>query len=308
MKIEQLDPRTLRLHALARAMDDGDEDSPRQLALADSIHELGILTPLLITQKGEVLKGARRLRAAKRYQLETIPCVRVPAGAEASQLVAAVQHHRGYTPAQKTYLIVVSGLLERAFEEAKSGSAVTALNSDTPTKGPGRPPLTGVFTAEEFAEKLGIARRTLMYCRELVTRYWINDQKRTITDRDGQTETEVTFREFFEPRLLREEDPYWVGYVLTAIKQILDQEDKGNHTGGRPQAVSRQLSLFHDVFQTELKRWEYWEAFTAREKSAHFDRVRAAVEELDPEKCEALGDYHAKLASEFKAASKRAAR
>lgn len=301
MKIEQLDPRTIRLHALARAMDDGDEDSPRQLALADSIHELGILTPLLITQKGEVLKGARRLRAAKRYQLETIPCVRVPAGAEASSLVAAVLHHRGYTPSQKAYLLVVSGALDAAFAASK-------VNEKANVYGSAESALPGVFTVEELAEKLGIARRTLMYCRELVTRYWINDQKRTITDRDGQTETEVTFREFFEPRLLREEDPYWVGYVLTAIKQILDQEDKGNHTGGRPQAVSRQLSLFHDVFQTELKRWEYWEAFTAREKSAHFDRVRAAVEELDPEKCEALGDYHAKLASEFKAASKRAAR
>lgn len=301
MKIEQLDPATLRLHALARAIDDGDEDSPRQLALADSIHEFGISTPLLITQKNEILDGARRLRAAKRYQLESVPCVRVPAGEEASRLIAAIQHHRGYTPSQKCYRIVVSGALDEAFAAAK-------VNKKANVYGSAETALPGVFTAEELADHLGIARRTLMYCRELVTRYWINDKKRTITDRDGQTETEVTFREFFEPRLLREEDPYWVGYVLTAIKQILDQEDKGNHTGGRPQAISRQLSLFHDVFQTELKRWEYWEAFTAKEKSVHFERVRAAVEELEPEKCEGLADYHAKLAAEFKSASKRASR
>ena len=60
MKIEQKKPSELKMHALVRAMDDGDEDSPAQLALADSVNAVGVREPLLNSARNEILNGKRR--------------------------------------------------------------------------------------------------------------------------------------------------------------------------------------------------------------------------------------------------------
>jgi ParB/RepB/Spo0J family partition protein len=71
------------------------KDNVRQMDdlkdLAASIKEKGILQPLLVTDKGEIIAGARRFKAAQMAGLETVPCV-VREDAEEAQDLRVIEN------------------------------------------------------------------------------------------------------------------------------------------------------------------------------------------------------------------------
>ncbi len=305
--------KSLRVHPLIADQAQLGDDDAEFGRIVDLIREHGIEAPLAITAEGEIADGRHRWRAAKRLKLAEVPCEIVPDDAVAGIALRSLIGRRHYSPSQLAY--VSFPLLKPAFAEGekrrlsalKSGSALPDAHSVR--NGEKKGSAEGVRTIEEWAAELAISTRVLQQARE-VHELFSDPKKRSITDRDGVTADELTFREFFEPRLLRSEDPYGLGGVLTAIKQIQDQERKAergrSHGGGKPKLVEKQLALFAAPIKDGVKRWEYWRKWDAETRNTHFAQVRTTAASLDCDLCAELAEYHARLSKEFQRASKGA--
>lgn len=92
MTIQQLPLDKIKPQALQRPFNESALDQ-----LASSVRSLGILEPLLVAQRGDeffLIAGQRRLAAAKRVGLGTVPCIIVPADQE--QALAISLHENIY--------------------------------------------------------------------------------------------------------------------------------------------------------------------------------------------------------------------
>lgn len=271
--------------------------------------------PLAVTKDNLIADGRHRFWWAERMKLPTLPCYEV--SEEEGRLIAitSVTGRKHLTASQRAYLVYPH--LKPAFAEAEkrrltqlkfAGSAIEtkSVRFDA-EKGSN----LQTETLESWAERLGCTVRLIQQAREL-HELFADTKERTITDRDGNTEDDVTLKDFFEPRLLRSEEPYGLGGVLTAIKQIYDLERKAGagkaHTGGKPKTVEKQLDLFTETVTDELKRWDYWRKFDAETRSEHWKRVQAAAAKLDADKLNELSEYHKRMAAEFAKAAKEAAK
>jgi hypothetical protein len=146
---------------------------------------------------------------------------------------------------------------------------------------------SGEETPESVASNLGISTRVLHQARE-IHELFADKTKRTMTDRDDVTEKGVTFREFFEPRILLEEDPeaprtraYGLGAVLAGMKAALSMATKdGPHGGGRPQRVEQQLSLFDDSLKSFSTKFTYWAKWEPETRQAALNSLPPVVEKM----------------------------
>lgn len=140
---------TLQPHPLnARVYGDTPEDT-----FVDSVRSLGILTPLLIDQDNTVLSGHRRLAAAKKAGLETVPVEMFHGTAlEAEQVVIESNRQREKTAGQKAREAHELLRIQRelAAERMKSGKAVTL----GPEVAKGR-------ASDKVAETTGQSRKTV---------------------------------------------------------------------------------------------------------------------------------------------------
>jgi len=291
------DPADLHVHRLIRTMPQWSDEDEQFRALGDDIEENGIREPIKITAKNAIVDGRHRWRAAKRYQLTQVPVMVVPEEEAAEIAVGTLLHRRHYTPGQRAYLL--AGILDEAFEEARRRRARNAAKNETNS-------VRFVSrTPEDYAAELGVSLRYLQLAREL-HELFRDETRRTLTDAEGVQERDVTFREFYEPRLMREERPYGLGAVKAGIAFILDAEvHPHKKTGGKPQAREKQLKLFNQVLDDELKRWDYWQRFDAEERMAHFKAVRTRASKLPSDQLQELAEYHSKLASEFRRLAKQ---
>jgi ParB-like chromosome segregation protein Spo0J len=312
--VEMRPTKSLKIHRLIADQAQLADDDAEFGRIVDLIRENGIEFPLKITADGEIADGRHRWRAAKRLKLPEVPCEVVADDEVAGIALRSLIGRRHYSPSQLAY--VSFPLLKPAFAEAErrrlaglknAGIALVAHSVRNEEK---KGSDSAVKSADEWASELAISLRVLQQARE-VHELFSDATKRSITDRDGVSADEVTFKEFFEPRLLRSEDPYGLGGVLTAIKQIHDLERKAAagkaHGGGKPKAVEKQLELFAETLTDEVKRWEYWRKWDAETRNAHWTRVRTTAERLEPGKCEELSEYHLRLSKEFAKAAKAGA-
>jgi hypothetical protein len=266
MNVIQRDPSTLRIHhALAHHARWADGD-PRLHALARSVAEHGVREPLQITPMGEIVDGRHRWLAAKRAQLETVPCCEVGEDSLATVVLDSLLNRRHLRPSQRAYLAVE--FLEEALQEATQRRVKNLLQfkQSSPVR---------AKSLEEYAVELGLSPRLMDDAIRLWKAFKAHPERRTITDKHGVTEEGVTFHAFFEPRIMAEDDPYGLGAVLAGIGFILEMEKKGKHAGGKPKGVDRQLHLFNQIGEEEVNRWEYWKGFSEDDRRAHFS-VRAA--------------------------------
>lgn len=296
-KIEIRDPKDLKVHHLLHGMPEWSDTDPRLKALAADIRDHGITEPLKITAENRIVDGRHRWRGARRLQLDQIPVVVVPENHVASIAVGSLLHRRHLTPGQRAYLL--AGIIDDAFAEAQkrmlAGVKVDPRNSVSRGK-----------TPEDYADEIGVSVQYLRLARELQEAFK-DTKKRTITDDDDVTEKGVTLREFYEPRLLREEKPYGLGAVKRGVAYQLEADKNPNKkAGGKPKEKNRQMDLFNQVVTDELNRWEYWQKFDDDDKAAHFKAVREKAVEVDPKQLEEMAEYHTRLATEFRKAAKQA--
>lgn len=214
-------------------------------------------TPAIyVTADNQIVDGRHRFWCAKKLGWKTIPVVVVKDDEIYSLIFETIANRRHYSKGQLAYII--APMIDDIFSEARkrmlAGTLATA-STETP---------------ETIASGLHISYRVLLQARELHQLFEDDKTKRTLTDREEVTEKGVTFREFFEPRILLVEDPeaprtraYGLGAALAGIKQILDIEKRqGNgkgHGGGRPEKVDKQLQLFGTAMTGLKNKFVYWQ-------------------------------------------------
>jgi hypothetical protein len=143
---------------------------------------------------------------------------------------------------------------------------------------------------QSLAARIGVSQRFVAYAFEL-HELFADKTKRTITSsRDGKVEKNVTFKEFFEPRILLGEDPevkeepYGLGAVVSAINAILKMEEKGTpHGGGRPKNVEKQLDLFSTAAKNFGLKFEYWQKWEPETRQAAMASLAPMVEKMPDE-------------------------
>jgi len=281
-----IDKRTPREHPLLSQLPRWDDNRPEFFALVDSISDQGVLEPVKITVSGLLIDGRHRLSASRRMNKATIPAIVVPDEEAAAIAIASLIHRRHMTDGQRAYSLVNSGLIDAAFDERRNRQIANLKSGKKTTEANPIPPERHSVSlgekrvdngVEEWATKLGVSVTLLKQART-VCELFEDTVPRTITDRDGVEEVNVTFRDFFEVRILRDTDPYGLGAVITACQSLLKM--KPDHTGGKPQAPDRQLTLFSDGFKTIEKRFTYWTGWDIETKRSAVVQIRPFFEAM----------------------------
>ncbi len=235
--------------------------------------------PLYVTADNQIVDGRHRYWCARKLNWKTIPVVVVKDDEVCALILETITNRRHYTKGQLAY--IVAPMLEDVFKEAQArmisaqnnhaaGAALHSVQSCSETP-------------ESIATDMGVSYRVLAQAREIYDFYEVLPGKFTLTDRDGNTEKEVTLREFFEPRIMLLEDPenprssraYGLGAVLAGIKEIHRNHGKNTegtpHGGGRPKKVNDQLDLFErtlDNFEDKFNYWQKWDEDTRKVAAA----------------------------------------
>ena len=266
-KIISRDPADLRLHKVFRARHDGwADDDARFLALCDDIREHGLMEAIKITEANEIVDGRHRWRAARRAQLQTIPCIIVDEANVLQIMVSTILHRRHFTNVQRAYVLVDGGLIDSAFEAARHRQLA------------GRKVSTTAKTVEDWSRELGVHPESVRQARKLVEIFdaHANDEFDWNDERDPKT-----LRDYYEPRILADVDPIGLGAAIAGIAGKLDavkSAAKGGHPGGKPTLPDRQLDLFKSTFTTLNTRWEYWANFDAVQKDDIRKTLRVTIE------------------------------
>jgi hypothetical protein len=269
-------------------------------ALVDSVRDQGVLDPIKVTVGGELIDGRHRLEAARRLKLTHLPAIIVADDVAGEIAVASLLHRRHLTDGQKAWYLVTSSLIDSAFEERQKRKIANLKVGNSPERN--SVPF-GAKRVEDWAAELAVSVKLLVQARE-VKMCFEDTTRRTITDRDGQTEDEVTFQEFFEPRILRNENPYGLGAVITACATLVKL--RPDHTGGKPKDEGRKSELFIDSFKTVGKRAEYWETFSEDFKRVAIGQIKPQFEALPDDLLEALQKLIATERAARKASEKAA--
>lgn len=274
----------ISLHAVLKPLPPIHKDDPEVLQIADSIGELGILHPLIITTKGELMDGRRRLAAAKRMQLVKVP-VHVMDEAKAALLVIAALRDRAHMNKSQLAFMMVPMLLpsfqyawKKRMANLGSKNTETAPDSFGDTSDLPKP-------LEEWARELKMDVGMLQKAYR-VHKHFEDKTKRTLTDDYKNTEKDVTFEQFYRKRMFWEETPerkpYSLKGVLAGIGYQLDKEateKSGNpkkNSGGRPASTEKKLKAFKETFKSLNTRTGYWDAFdedTKEEAIAPLDKT-----------------------------------
>ena len=250
--------------------------------------------PIYVTSDNLIVDGRHRYWCARKLGWKTIPAVVVKDDEIYSLIFETIAHRRHYTKGQLAF--VIAPMIDEVFAEAKKrmmAGATAAPHTETP---------------ESIAAGLHISYRVLLQAREIHDFFENDKAKRTLTDRDEVMEKNVTFREFFEPRIMMAEDPdaprtraYGLGAVLAGIKQILFLEankEKRPHGGGRPDRIEKQLQLFSSSLTGLRTKFEYWQKWDE-------DTRTEAVKALSPVVEEMPADLLAEFAKAIKLEQKR---
>jgi hypothetical protein len=234
--------------------------------------ELNQKRAVLITAENQIVDGRHWYWCCKKLGWRKIRYEIVPEGEVMATIFNTLVNRRHYSKGQLAY--IVAPMLDGIFAEARKrqiAGGAAPVAAETP---------------ETIAGSMGISIRVLHQAREIHELFESDKTKRTLTDRDDVTEKNVTFREFYEPRLLLVEDPeaprtraYGLGAVLAGIKQTHSIEKNATtrpHGGGRPERVDKQLQLFGTAMtglQNKFVYWQKWDEDTRAEAVKAFSPV-----------------------------------
>lgn len=279
-KIEYRDPAELSISPAVKDLPLWTKEDPKYCAMLEDVRARGFDLPLIIDPNNRIWDGRRRYKIAKDLQLTEVPVVVRKPDDLFGVAVGSLLHRQHYTKGQLAY--VLAPLLEDAFAESERRklanlaknpnylrTAFSAARLDQQPK-----------SAAEWAEKIGVSERLFRLARELHELFRKHKEKRELTDDDGVRETGVTFKEFYEPRILRaldgEKKPYGLGAVKAGI---------GAHLSERvhSQAKQGELNLFMAGCDVLTKRLDYWEEFDDSAKAQAREAIQATVAKMSEE-------------------------
>lgn len=272
----------IRAHACIRHIPQWPDNSPRMEQLRREMQATGIVAPVLMTAKHEIVcaDSRERWRAAKALQLSRIPILIVADDQVASASLNALIHRRHLTKSALAYLSFP--MLKTALDEAQHRALEMIKKSNVSPSGGERRTAKSV---EEIAETLGIGATTLKEARRV----------HEIFAKDA------AFKAQMEPRILCEpiggeheqHRPVGLGAVIAGYA--------GKANEDKERADRSQLELFGQAVKTFCIR----APMAVHEKEAR--RVIAEhLEKLSPEELENVQRTAALIVSESKAISKGA--
>ncbi len=268
---ESRDPADLGLHPVLKQIPDtwGKED-PCYIALVEDVRERGIDQPFIIDSENRIMDGRRRHRAARQLQLAAVPCIVRPESEVFGIVLNSFLQRAHYNLGGRAYLTFP--LMEPYFAEFRSRrlknlhqhTLQKAQNHQKPQQTPESAlSALSASSVEELADQIGIGRRLYFQAQEVHKLFHKHTDKRDLIDTQGKLHRQLTFREFYEPRILRADDPYGLGAVIAGIKSSLINN-------GRDKAkVAPALTLFGKGWHAVGNRMRYW---------THFDREQRAFE------------------------------
>jgi N6-adenosine-specific RNA methylase IME4 len=122
--------------------------------LAASIHELGLLHPIVITPDGELIAGERRLRAAESLGWSEIPVTVVDLDSIVRGEFAENTFRKDFTLSEAVAIKRAVEPREKAAAKGRQGTRTDKHQGKLPTSSMGR-------AADKAAQATGMARRTL---------------------------------------------------------------------------------------------------------------------------------------------------
>lgn len=263
------DPSELSIHPLAKLAPEWTKDDQRFIALVENIRERGIDQRILIDREGRIVDGRNLWRAAKQLQLPEVECAVVADEDIAGTILAGLLQRRHLTKGQRAYMAYP--LLESAHKEAG------ARRLQNLRKGQQIPEIYSVDigkSVDAFAERLGISR-PLFYQAAEVHKLLANNKKFDWNDERKP----LTLREYYEPRILDDEDAVGLGAVIAGIGSKLSGKTQDQNKVG-------QLELFTDAFDTLKTRFGYWGKFSSAQKAALDPVIEMTVAEMPFDLCE----------------------
>ncbi len=180
-------------HKLVKGLPRWADDDERLIRLAADITEHGIIEPLKVTARGELVDGRHRWRAAKRLKLPEVPVIEVADDQVVAVILSTLSHRRHYTKGQRAYLSVP--LFAPVIAEAQARRLANLKQS-----GGSKVPPFGL-TPEEVAEQVGVSRELLDQARRLHKAF----------------EDHPELREQFEPLILDPDGGIGLGAALAGI-------------------------------------------------------------------------------------------
>lgn len=248
------------VHPLARQLPEWPKDDPRFIALVDDIRSRGIDQKILVDRENRIVDGRNLWRAAKQLEIEEVEVGVVADEDIAGTLLAGIIHRRNLTKGQRAYLVYP--FLEPAHQEAQRRKLAMLRKGNV---SPSCTECTTGKTIQDFAEQIGVGRRLFMQAAE-IHRLMASNKKFEWNDERKP----LTLREYYEPRILDDDDPAGLGAVIAGIGAKLSPNTAN-------QVKSGQLELFTHAFDTLKTRFTYWEKFTPKQKEQARPEIRAAV-------------------------------
>ncbi len=299
MKIHYRDPQHLKNKyspALRRVPEllDGSEEFK---ALSLGLKKVGFIRPIIIDQDDQVIDDHSRsqLRAAINYQFKEVP-VQVCSSDDAPMVrLHSLAHVRHLSKSAIAYLAVPD--LEEAFDLARRKKLKQIKEDSVVSSG------DDLKTVDDLADELGIGRNLLFEARKV--RAAFEDKKkypRTIVGgkQDGE-ETEMTLREWYEPRMLRsfvggeheQNRPMGLGGILAGIAADKKPREDFNPKG------KGQLSLFESKLDF-AGGWKYWTKLSNKDRTQHLKNFEDQLEFIPEDQRDQLADYLEKLAGKVR--------
>jgi len=126
------DPAELKLHPLQKVFPEPDQDSDEWGSFVDGLMGAGPdnIPPIIITEAGQIMDGARRWRAAKQLQWRRIRCEERPADLAALLMIESICGQRDLPRATKAYMAVclqpefITGAEARRVSNLRQGTKI----------------------------------------------------------------------------------------------------------------------------------------------------------------------------------------
>lgn len=280
---------SLRPHPLLARLPRIPESAESAEALIADIDLRGIIDPLKITAKGQLLDGRRRYESAEQLGQSRVPCVVVDDCEVVAAILGSICLRRHLTKSALAYTIYP--LLEVGFEESR---ALRMKNLSNLESSKVHSVDFRADTVEEMAKELGISRSLLFLARKLHVA-WEEGRIKVNSDKEGG-EGWYKIKDVDSVRAGVEEGIYIHGHGLGG--EIAGIPGASITSGGPQRETWKQLDLFTSVFKTAKVRWHYWDNFDDNQKN---QALKAAEDMIDamPE------DLRAELAKKLTALPKK---
>lgn len=290
------DPTTLRPLPIVKTMWRWGKESREWAGFVEDIRENGIKHPLQITADGRVVDGETRRLAALDLQLAEVPVEIVPDDEVDEIVLRELTRRRNLTKSQLAYL--ATPLIEPAWTGAKTRRLENLKVGDLRKKA------YSTVTLNEWSELMGLSVDLLQQARK-VHEFFKDGTKRTMTDREGVEEVGVTFREFFEPRIMASERPYGLGDAIKGMGYLKECEKWPAKRNGSVRGPEHQQELFTQTFAKDATlRWDYWQRMDARTQETVLAEIKSSANKLPKDQCAAMSEFYDRLSRVYRTAAK----